>query len=121
MELHLSPADGRLRYSGYVTMELEATRAHFSRQYGTYTLQDYGPAAIENGGTRISWRAASERITVQLEYTLQCRASCSLNLDSRTCYGGGSHALSGARCSNQCDATLLLDGKEVDSPGLRLR
>lgn len=117
-QITLSPGDGRLQYTGFVKIELEATRAHFSRQYGTYTLGAYGPANIENGGTRISWRAAAERMTVRLEYTQECRANCAINLDGESCYSSGSRALAGAACGNQCDANLFVDGREVSAPSL---
>ena len=117
-QLTLSPADSRLQYSGYVNLELQPTRARFNREYGTYTLADYGPANMENGGTRISWRGAAERMTVRLEYTQECRASCSLNLDGKTCYSSGNAARSGSSCDNQCDANLFVDGREVAAPSL---
>lgn len=114
----VSPGDGRLQYTGFVKIELEATRAHFSRQYGTYTLGAYGPANIENGGTRISWRAAAERMLVRLEYTQECRANCAVNLDGSSCYNSGGRALAGAVCGNQCDANLFVDGRDVSAPSL---
>jgi len=117
-QITLSPGDGRLQYSGYVNLELEATRAHFNRQFGSHTLGSYGPANIENGGTRISWRGAAESIMVRLEYTQECRADCSLNLDGRTCYSSGSRAIAGSSCGNQCEATLYVDGREVSAPSL---
>ena len=96
------PTHEQLAFAGYVSLDVDAHRAKFLRQFGTSDLERYGFAALQSSGARVQFRTGA-RFTIFLNYVRGCNEHCAIGLDRATCYHENA-------CYCQCEVKLLVDG-----------
>ena len=96
------PTHDLLSYAGYVTLDVDAQRARFTRQYGNGDMSRYGFGALQSSGARIRFQTAAA-CTIHLNYARSCDEHCAIHVDRTTCWQEG-------HCFCQCEVKVLVDG-----------
>lgn len=111
--VRVAPDDERLRYSGYVDLDLTAEHAVFSRRYAG-NLGGFADAARQAPGATLRFRTNAHSVAVLVRYTSAgygdqqeagtCSEFCAIT-NERACYTSS--------CTASCAVTLYVDGERV--------